>query len=84
VPQQPTKRLRSSLDVFDWHIHCLFCGKLVAVGQDNHSATTLQIKTTVEKKCLERDDEWGREFDVELVRARNSRLLSNLSRPVST
>ena len=59
--QQPMKRLRSSFDVFDWHIHCLFCGKLVTAGQDSHTAMTFQIKTTVEKKCLERDDEWGRE-----------------------
>jgi hypothetical protein len=61
VPEQPKKKLRSMSVAFDWHTNCLFCGKCVEGGQPAHSAMTLQMKDTVEKKCLERNDDWARE-----------------------
>jgi hypothetical protein len=60
VEGQSTKRLRSSCNSFDWHVNCVFCGKVVVSGRsDTHSAQTLNVKKTVEKKCLERQDEWA-------------------------
>jgi hypothetical protein len=59
--EQPKKKLRSMSSAFNWHVDCLFCSKFVAGGEKSHSAMTLQIKETVEKKCLERDDDWARQ-----------------------
>jgi hypothetical protein len=58
---EPRMKLRSSCGIFDWHVDYLFCGKLVAEGDCVHSAMTLQIKNTVERKCAERDDDWARQ-----------------------
>lgn len=61
----PPKTLRSSVSVFDWKLHCFFCGEQVTYDKYSHNSLenvtvrTLEIRETILLECSKRIDSWS-------------------------
>ena len=59
----PSKKLRSSLDTFNWKLHCFLCAEPVDLKHKDRdkvkSVMTLPLQSNMIGKARERGDSWG-------------------------